>query len=107
MAQSRKAAAGRVASGAADATAAAASQALRAAVQAAKAGDGRLETGHLTELCSIAADHLAMAHEALFTGHEDADDAIEHLDAALTCLKQLDAETVRAMRAPQIRRRAS
>ncbi len=92
---------------AASATADAAAGALRAAAEADQDAGRRLETSHLTELCGLAADHLAMAHKALFEGpQEDAEEAISHLDAALTCLKQLDTETARTARSPMVRRRA-
>lgn len=65
-----------------------------------------LETAHLTELCGMAADQLALAHKTLFDESGDADRALAHLDAALACLKQLAAESEYTMRAPAVRRRA-
>lgn len=43
----------------------------------------------LAELCDQAADHMALAHNLLVTHENHTDTAIEHLDAALGCLKEL------------------
>ncbi len=46
----------------------------------------------LAALCDQAADHMALAHNLLVTHENHTDTAIEHLDAALGCLKELVAE---------------
>lgn len=46
----------------------------------------------LAQLCDQAADHMALAHNLLVTHETHTDTAIEHLDAALGCLKQLMTE---------------
>ena len=49
----------------------------------------------LTQLCEQAADHMSKAHRKLFDGEEGGDAAIEHLDAALKCLKKVEVEGTR------------
>lgn len=46
----------------------------------------------LAALCDQAADHMALAHNLLVTHEGHTDTAIEHLDSALGCLKELVAE---------------
>lgn len=75
-----------------DATATTGAGALRFGQQAAQSKFQRARAQHvlaLAGLCGQAADHLADARGALFDETQDADSAIGHLDAALSCLKQL------------------
>ena len=46
----------------------------------------------MAELCDIAADHMALAHNLLVTHVDHTDTAIEHLDAALNCLQKIKPE---------------
>jgi hypothetical protein len=43
----------------------------------------------LSQLCSEAADHVALARFALYDEDYDADRALLHLDEAIDCLKRL------------------
>ena len=45
----------------------------------------------MAALCDQAADHMALAHNLLVTHEDHTDTAIEHLDAALGCLRQVIA----------------
>lgn len=47
---------------------------------------------NLAALCDQAADHMALAHNLLVTHEVHTDTAIDHLDAALDCLKKLVVE---------------
>ncbi|GAB4235080.1 MAG: hypothetical protein Kow0032_19350 [Methyloligellaceae bacterium] len=47
---------------------------------------------NLAELCEQAADHMALAHNLLVTHESHTDTALDHLDAALGCLRQLVQE---------------
>lgn len=46
----------------------------------------------MAELCDMAADHMALAHNLLVTHVDHTDTAIEHLDAALNCLQKITPE---------------
>jgi len=54
---------------------------------ASKAHDGAIPS--LPQLCSEAADHVARARVALYDETLDADQALRHLDDAISCLKRL------------------
>ena len=56
---------------------------------AAKAQDKVMPALTLAELCSEAADHVAMARLSLFDENADANHALLHLDEAIFCLKRL------------------
>jgi hypothetical protein len=76
-------------------TAQAANGALGFAMQVLDEDDPASAVGRinaLAELCDQAADHMALAHNLLVTHENHTDTAIEHLDAALGCLKQLMTE---------------
>lgn len=60
--------------------------------QTKRATRGAGEVSSLAALCDQAADHMALAHNLLVTHENHTDTAIEHLDAALGCLKELVAE---------------
>lgn len=70
----------------------AAGDALGFAIEAARGEAAGADIGRitaLTALCDRAADHMALAHNLLVTHEKHTDTAIEHLDAALVCLKQM------------------
>ncbi len=78
-----------------EATANATGKVLRLVAEAKDGPDsaGTVNTiAELTQLCEQAADHMSKAHRKLFDGQEGGDAAIEHLDAALRCLKQVEVE---------------
>lgn len=53
----------------------------------------RLETIlQLTSLCDAAADQVALAHRLLHDEPEKADLALDHMEAALDCLKRCEAK---------------
>ena len=73
-------------------TANAASGALGFALQVLSDPDAHGAAGRvndLAKLCDQAADHMALAHNLLVTHEKHTDTAIEHLDAALGCLREL------------------
>jgi hypothetical protein len=75
-----------------DATAATTQNALHLAAEAGNAPD-RVENAEsnaeLARICSAAADHMAKAQDMLADGTDGDHAAIEQLDAALKCLKNL------------------
>jgi len=79
----------------ADASADATANVLRLAAQAGTGSDS-LDSAdtiaRLARMCEEAADHMANAQDVLFDGHEGGEAAINHLDAALTCLQALANE---------------
>lgn len=79
----------------ADASANAAVNVLRMAAEAGHRSED-LENAdtiaRLARMCEEAADHMANAQDVLFDGHEGGEAAINHLDAALTCLQALANE---------------
>ncbi len=54
--------------------------------------EAAVKAGNLTQLCDMAADHMALAHNLLVTHADHTETAIDHLDAALNCLKQIASE---------------
>jgi len=54
-----------------------------------RAQDKAVPIPTLSELCSEAADHVALARLSLFDGGGDAERALLHLDEAILCLKRL------------------
>lgn len=73
---------------AADATGGALGFAMHA-VQGSDPSQKAQELSSLAQLCDQAADHMALAHNLLVTHVDHTDTAIDHLDAALGCLKQI------------------
>ncbi|MDA7947226.1 MAG: hypothetical protein MPJ78_07095 [Hyphomicrobiaceae bacterium] len=96
-----------------EATATATGRVLRLVAEAKDGPDstGTVKTiAELTQLCEQAADHMSKAHQKLFDGEEGGDAAIEHLDAALKCLKKVEVDgarrNTRTKKAPKKQRRA-
>lgn len=78
-----------------DASADAAANMLRMTAEAGNGSDNaeKAETiARLARMCEEAADHMARAQDVLFDGHGGGEAAIDHLDAALTCLQTLASE---------------
>ena len=61
----------------------------------------------LPELCTEAADHVARARIALHDETLDTDQALIHLDEAITCLKRLWAQGSARPSAPGARLRSA
>ena len=81
-----------------EATASATGRVLRLVAEAKDGSDsaGTVTTiAQLTQLCEQAADHMSKAHRKLFAGEEGGEAAIEHLDAALQCLRKVEVEGTR------------
>ncbi|MGE3627444.1 MAG: hypothetical protein AB7G34_13850 [Hyphomicrobiales bacterium] len=80
-----------------DLTVRTASDAGTAALSAARAamanGAAPASIAEIAALCHEAADHLAGAHLALGMPGDGSDTALQHMDAALSCLKQVAAES--------------
>lgn len=110
MARASKAKASRVTSeNLKKATAAATDSVLRLVIKAKNGADTPstvTKIAQLTRLCEEAADHMSKAHGKLFDAADGDDAAIDHLDAALKCLKKVEgASTRRSAKSTKPRKR--
>ncbi len=64
-----------------------------AAGKAANPAGSAATIARLAQMCEQAAAHMAKAQEFMFEGVEGGEAAIEHLDAALSCLNRLAEES--------------